>query len=700
MPAPEHNNQTTLTGSVLSAVITVLVGLVGYALAVQSVLQEQQIAQNFYSTGLWLQIVTGLGGSFSTAVDGSVAAEVGFLTILGLAALNMAVVLPLFAWLISRRTKNSFPQAACLFAQSGWAWWWIPGIWEVLRIATLLAGLESSATFLTGSVQFWFAITWAGWLATGLSLAASDASPEPQSLNNFRIPKTVWFIIGLFVLVFFTMNLQLWRGLLIPHGDSAMYEEHLWNLTHGKGFRSYLDQGLFLGEHIQVSHLLLLPVYFIWPSHLLLELAESTALAAGAIPIFWMAQRHTGSARAALLLAIAYLFYFPLHFLDIAIELKTFRPICFGVPALLFALDQLERGRWKSMAVLLAVTLSAKEDFAIVLAPLGVWIACRHFLTFKPSTENQTVTKKQIFVYGMALAVCATVYLVVVTRVIIPWFRSGDEVHYARYFEKFGTSLTGIAWNMLTNPSLLFQEFVTNQSAFYLLAMLAPLAFVPLFSPGRLLVAAPLFGILCLNQLAQDPRHHFHAPLVPIVFWAAAAGLGSAGTVWQKFSSRFIVFRKLIPNFRPHSLFFAKLCCLSAVATGMFFSLSPAGIVFWDSHSAWSWQKLYVPGPRAEQFAKIEALIPKSSNVASTDFVHPRFTHHRRSYDYSNYARKVSGYELQVPADTDYIVIDTQHRYSEIKTANELREYREHPEKWELLLDETDGYFIVLKRRR
>ena len=109
---------------------------------------------------------------------------------------------------------------------------------------------------------------------------------------------------------------------------------------------------------------------------------------------------------------------------------------------------------------------------------------------------------------------------------------------------------------------------------------------------------------------------------------------------------------------------------------------------------------MFVPGERARQFAKIESLIPPDARVASTDFVHPRYTHHERAYDYSGYLRKVAGYDHRVPDDTDYIVIDTQHPYSTIKHPEDIRELREHPDKWELLPDETSGYFIVLKRRR
>jgi hypothetical protein len=141
---------------------------------------------------------------------------------------------------------------------------------------------------------------------------------------------------------------------------------------------------------------------------------------------------------------------------------------------------------------------------------------------------------------------------------------------------------------------------------------------------------------------------------------------------------------------------FALAC---AVATGFCFSIHPASLTFWDPGRTSYWQTLYLPGERPKQFAKIADLIPPTARVASTDFVHPRYTHFERSYDYSDYVRKVAGYEDKVPDDTDYIVIDTQHPYSKVRSLDQVRELKEAPDRWEVVPDETDGYFIVLKRR-
>jgi hypothetical protein len=179
------------------------------------------------------------------------------------------------------------------------------------------------------------------------------------------------------------------------------------------------------------------------------------------------------------------------------------------------------------------------------------------------------------------------------------------------------------------------------------------------------------------SQIPPIPYHHFHAPLLPVLLWAAAAGLSQnhRSIQWARF---------------------AFLCALLTSVTG---SMMPMGANFWSGESSYGWRNLYVPGPRAAEFEKVIAQIPVTSRVASTDYAHTRFTHFERSYDYSGYLRAVNNYQPGVPADTDYIVLDTSHPYSEVRSLADIRELQVEPEKWEVLPDATDGLFIILKRK-
>jgi uncharacterized membrane protein len=675
-----------VSGRFLGSSLVVIGGVVSQAVSGQTILASVATSSSFFSGELWQAIVGALGGQMGRDERGRAIAEVDLWPLFGGWLLAAGLGWLLSAWLVRRNTQSSLSDSLAT-AGMAFGWWWVMGAWELIRIITFGIGWESLADLLLVTPQFWQATALAGWLAQTFVVASPALFRTSSPVSNFSGIDTsrsdlkgVVVLIAIYIVVFTTLNWRLWQNLRIPHGDSAMYEEHLWNLWHGKGFRSYLDQGLFLGEHIQVIHVLLLPLYWLWPSHLLLELCESTALAIGAIPVFRMAKRSTGSDRTALLVSAAYLLYFPLHFLDIEVDLKTFRPESFCVPFFLFAFDSIEEKRLRRALILLAIALSAKEDYSIIIAPLGVWLAATTWWRARGGGQSPD---KQAFAIGCGLAVFGVAYLLLATRVVIPWFRGGAELHYVKYFSKFGNTMSEVVWNMLTNPTLLFGELLTGKTAIYALSMVLPVGFIALLSPGRLAVGLPLFGILCLNELAADPRHHFHAPLVPVVFWATAIGVGNAGKVFR---------------FATAGSFARHFVWTSALTSGLFLSLSPAGISFWDPYASLSLWRLYAHDSRSDHIAKVLEKIPPTARVASTDYVHPRFTHYERSYDYSHYRRKVAGYEEGVPDDTDFIVIDTRHPYSEIKSPDQVRERRTDPNRWELLPDDTEGHFIILKR--
>ena len=630
-------------------------------------------------------------------------------------------------------TRCSVHRAAGIISNA-WLWWWMSGV-PVLWDGVSLLVTQESAALLMANVGHVLAISLAGWWATlvvgwisgrtdqcvSLASVTSLASRQaPSTSQRFARPSvaTVFVVLGMlaYVVVFTAMNWQLYWNLMLPHGDSAMYEEHLWNLTHGKGFRSYLDQGLFLGEHIQVVHVLLLPLYQIWPSHLLLELCQSIALAAGAYPVFAMARRATNSPHIGVFLAWSYLLYPPMQFLDIAIDFKTFRPEAFVIPAYLFALDQFERRRFKTAVMCLLIGLSAKEDYAIPVTLFGGWMvltSCKYgFHPELSATSDSPTTRiirwkgltieKRRAICGLALMVLSVAYLLIATRLVMPYFRSGNELHYVRYFSKFGTSFGEVVLNMLTSPRVVFAGLTSATSIVYLLAIFVPLSFVPGWSLSRTLFTAPLLVLLCLNEVIQQdpfPRHHFQSSVIPLLFWSVTGALGklhfsqpqandgsSSATWWQRLKS-------------PHPEIMAALvlgsCLVATITSGQ----SPLSIKFWDPGSIAYWKKNYLRSPRAQAAELLLAKIPRTARVASTDFIHTHLTHCERSYDYSHYPRAVANYEDRVPADTDWIVIDTGHRYSDIHDPSQVRELQREPERWELLDWDTAGYFIVLRAK-
>ena len=705
-----------------------------------SLVREAGLARNLISEGLWKRVVGALGGTVHGGGK-SLAATIDSAPLLVLFAAFSLFTWMGGAWCIARLTRVPYRQALSSWGIAGWLWWLLPIVWELLDLAAGLAGSIGAVGVLRGTLSLWHGAIWAGWMTTGLTLAMRTTEVNAPG-GETAIPRTVWGAMLVYIVIFGSMNVGLYQSLMLPHGDSAMYEEHLWNLLHGKGFRSYLDGGrLFLGEHVQVIHLLLIPLYLVWPSHILLELVQSTALAAGAIPLYSIARRHGGSNRAAVLLALAYLLYVPMQNLDIAVDFKTFRPNSFEIPLFLAAFDALERRRWTWFVTLLAFTLLCQEDAGTIIAPLGLWIACRAAMLARPpgasaasaASADSALDRarvRRIRFGGIGLAAFGVVYVLLVIKVVLPWFRGGADVHFAQYFTELGDSSGSITAAVFRHPELVVKRLFDPTSISFGMALIVPLGLLPFLSPGRLAIAAPLFGVLCLSDITNSARHHFHAPLVPVILWAAAAGLatvprfsarigrlplpigdsltgpkerrGIPAALFRSTSRALPVMglrlpeepvRRLAPRDRKAIEAGALWTTLCSACMGVFLGLSPLSLSFWDGDSYAYWRKMYVPGERSRQVSALLAQLPADCRVASTDFIHPRLTHFERSYDYSDY-RPI------VPDDADYIVIDARHPYSQIHDPRQIKELRNEPGRWELLPDQTNNCFFVLKRVR
>jgi len=514
------------------------------------------------------------------------------------------------------------------------------------------------------------------------------ATPQVSSKRPLDVGLCIAvFAAVLFAVTFSVLAILQYRALMVPHGDTAMYEEHLWNLLHGKGFRSQLDGGrLFLGEHLEVFHILLIPIYVLYPYLPTLNVCLSLALGCGAIAVWGITRRLTGRTGLGALLAWAYVLYFPLQYLNLEASLKTFRPENFGVPLLLFAIWALETRRWKTMLSLIGLALLCKEDYAVPAAMLGL------YLLLKPANVTADFSQtKRVRLLGGALFLFNLFYLWFVLQVFIPYFRGGPP-HYTGYFADLGSTPSEIAYNLLTDPSKLVLRVVTWTNLLFVLSLLLPLGGLPLLGYDRIWVGLPSLLGITLSQLeaTHSPYFHFHAPLVPIIFWSAAAGLAKL-VKWQDTFN----LQGVTPSLGVRAAIFAVLCCLSS---GFWAGKSPLSLAFYDRHSGLSgyWRMLYVPSERVRRFwERVWPLVPADASVAASDFVRPRFTHHRLCHEFGR-----GGLRPHVsPNDVDYIVIDLAGPFSNLLEGLAVsEEWQKYMSEWTVAYNDLQ-FFVVVRRR-
>lgn len=301
--------------------------------------------------------------------------------------------------------------------------------------------------------------------------------------------------IGFYFVRFALLSVQVQDGYGAPGFDMGIFDQGVWLLSRFHApFVTVMGRNLF-GDHTSFVLLLAVPLYWIWPEAQTLLVLQSLLLAVAAVPIYLLALRRLRSVPLATALALAYL-------LNPALQngnLEQFHPEAFLV--LFLALAIYAALEWKRTLLVVSVAgcLLVKEDTALLVVPLALWVAWRRDRRL-----------------GLQLAVAAAAYMAIAYEVVI---RSllGTTSFYANRLP-FG-GLGGLAAAPFAHPGKFSSYLVSGYRPFYVWQMGASFGWLFLVAPE---VAA--VGLLTLfeNVISNFPYmqqilYHYSLPLVPVL---------------------------------------------------------------------------------------------------------------------------------------------------------------------------------------
>jgi uncharacterized membrane protein len=324
---------------------------------------------------------------------------------------------------------------------------------------------------------------------------------------------TVYTTTAIYGLVFAAAVTLYYLGFNEARLDLGDMVQAVWSTSHGHFLQFTTPSGLELsrlGAHADPFLVLLVPLWWIWPSPIALLVVQALAVAAGALPVYWLARKHLRSERAGAHMAVAYLF-FP------ATQFNAFTPtsgvhaISFAVPLLLLAIWFLDENRLFPFVIVALLAVSTKEEIGAAVGILGLWYASR---TWRWATG--------LTIYALGTAVSVVDFLVV-----IPHFSSNAFHPFAARYADVGGTPTGIAGHAITHPGSLVHAMLSPHKAVYLALMIVPLLGLSLLEPLLLLAAAP---DLVINLLSSDPNQttiqfQYTAGVVPFLFAAGVFGI-------------------------------------------------------------------------------------------------------------------------------------------------------------------------------
>jgi uncharacterized membrane protein len=282
-----------------------------------------------------------------------------------------------------------------------------------------------------------------------------------------------------------------------------------------------------LGDHFSPALAALAPAYWIWPSPLMLLVAQAALLAGSAVPVTGLAVRRLGTG-AGLALGAGYGLSWGLQ----GAVAFDFHEVALGVPLLALALVALAERRWWPAFGWAAPLVLVKEDLGITVLAVGGYLLLRR--QWRPGAA--------------AVGLGAGAFLLT-TLVVIP--RLDHAFHTYRYWgvvtsgpaNTGGAPGLGDVWHLLLRlpaeavtpagkPALVLWVFAVTG----FLALRSPLALIALPTLlWRLVSANPLYW--------STGQVHYNAILMPIVFVALVDALTSmraaaAGRPQQRWRAR------------------------------------------------------------------------------------------------------------------------------------------------------------------
>lgn len=341
-----------------------------------------------------------------------------------------------------------------------------------------------------------------------------------QFWYNFRLRMgqiTVWqtataSVIGLMFVYLAAMSVELHRGLNTSAYDFGLYDQGIWLLSQFKDpFVTLMGRNLF-GDHTSFVLVLLAPFYWFVGSSNFLFFVQAVAITAGAIPVFLYTRNRLESEMFATVFAFVYL----VHPATIWIGLENYHPDSFlGLFVAITLYAALEK-KWRLYVVGVILCLSVKEDVALVLVPIGIWVTFRRSLRAGIITIVASSWYMMIALMGIQKGINGV------------GFRNSWRIPFG--------GIGGLIRTLFSDPIKFTSYLVSESRPFYLFQMALPFAFVFMSFPEIASIAVLVIAsnILSTFYYQFHVEYHYSFVIVPILVFGTVYAIGRLSVNYRK----------------------------------------------------------------------------------------------------------------------------------------------------------------------
>ena len=279
--------------------------------------------------------------------------------------------------------------------------------------------------------------------------------------------------------------------------------------------------------HVSPVYYLLLPFYCLAPTPATLQILQAGVITSAVIPLWKIGKLHglTGGQR---MLACAVLLLYPAYSGGTGYDIHE---NCFLTPLLPWLFYGIDRKNAAVTAIAAVLTLMVKEDAAVYVAVIALWLIIKTILRFKKRDTRQLLTGILLLAGSVGWFLAVTGYLA----------RSGDGVmtyRYSNFMYGGSSSLIAVIKSVILNPMKAVYECVDEEKLLFIAQTLLPLLGLPLLTRRYeryiLLIPYILVNLMSDYQYQHNIFFQYTFGSSAFLLYLTAVNLADLRIDWQR----------------------------------------------------------------------------------------------------------------------------------------------------------------------
>ena len=282
--------------------------------------------------------------------------------------------------------------------------------------------------------------------------------------------------------------------------------------------------------HVSPIYYLMLPFYWIFPTPATLQVLQAAVLTSAVIPL-WKIGKHHGLPDAQRMLICVLLLLYPAFSGGTSYDLHE---NCFLTPLILWTLYGIDKKNWVITAVAGALTLMVKEDAAVYVAVIGLWLIVQTILRHKELDKRNLLT-------GIIMLAASIGWFLIITYYLAKY---GDGVmtgRYSNFMYDGSSSLMTVIKSMILNPMKAIYECVDPEKLQFIAMTLLPLLGLPLitrrYERYLLLIPYLLVNLMSDYQYQHDIFFQYTFGSTALLLYLTVINLADVKINWKRISA-------------------------------------------------------------------------------------------------------------------------------------------------------------------